>query len=275
MNFYTIQMAEMLIQSLQHHDNDFEGVFGTSGLEGQKPYIAGNFWWAKSSYIKQLPFPEFLPHHTRYDCELWIGLGSGKLGAYLDMGILNDSLTSIAEKYDTDKKAHGYLPFYDLYLAPYRKSASSLLEIGVYRGESLKLWQEALPYFKIEGLDIEEKSNLPFKVYVGDQEDRTFLLTLPSYDIIIDDGGHRSKQQIISLVSKINGTSLYVIEDLHTSLEDLYLSYHDEGEITCLEYLKQYPHLKPDYISDVEHARLTGKKIYIEQGTMSPIAFIL
>lgn len=98
---------------------------------------------------------------------------------------------------------------------------------------------------------------------------------LPKYDIIIDDGGHRSNQQIITLLSKIEETHLYVIEDLHTSLEDLYVHYHDEGEITCLEYLKQYPFLKPEYISDVEHKRLSGKRIFIEQGTFSPIAFIV
>lgn len=275
MNFYTIQRAEMSIQHLQKNANDFAGVFGTDGLQGQKPYIAGNFWWAKSSYIKKLPFPEILPHHTRYDCELWIGLGGGKMHTNLNIEILETPLINIAEKYETDKRVHGYIPFYELYLAQYRKLVGNLLEIGIYRGESLRLWQEALPYFVVEGIDIEEKSILPFKIYVGDQSDRAFLSKLPNYDIIIDDGGHRSKQQIISLVSKIKDTSLYVIEDLHTSLEDLYSSYHEEGEITCLEYLKQYPHLKPNYISDREHEMLKSKKIYIEQGKISPIAFIL
>lgn len=147
MNFYTIQNAEVLIQSLQNTDNDFAGAFGTSGLEGQKPYIAGNFWWAKSSYIIQLPFPKMLPYHTRYNCELWVGVGGGKMSTYVDLGILKVPLLRIAEKYDTDKNIHGYMPFYELYLAPYRKTTGNLLEIGVYKGESLRLWQEVLPFF--------------------------------------------------------------------------------------------------------------------------------
>jgi hypothetical protein len=149
------------------------------------------------------------------------------------------------------------------------------LEIGVYQGESLKLWQAALPQFVVEGVDIQEKPDVPAKVYVGDQADRGFLSVLPDYDIIIDDGGHRTRQQIISMVSKIQHTHLYVIEDLHTSYPELYADYHEPGEITCLDYLRQYPHLKPDYISAAEHETLAGKRIYIEQGTFSPIAFIL
>jgi hypothetical protein len=275
MNFYTVQMAENSILCLDSGGYDFIGVMGTNGLAGQKPYIAGNCWWARSSYIKRLPFPALLPVQTRYDCELWIGLGDGKMGVFQELRILEVPLTGIAEKYDTDKKIHGYIPFYELYLSRYRFRSGRFLEIGVYQGESLKLWKDALPQYVVEGVDIQEKPDVAAKVYVGDQADRGFLARLPEYDIIIDDGGHRSKEQIISLVSKIQSTCLYVIEDLHTSYPELYPNYHAPGEITCLDYLLQYPGLRPDYISTSEHERLAGKKIYIEQGVFSPIAFIL
>lgn len=275
MNFYTLQLAEATINKLEAEDHDFDGAIGTNGLSPQKPFIAGNFWWARSSYIRKLPFPSLMPHHTRYDCELWIGLADGKMNTYLDLGILASPITELAQKYDTDKKVHGYLPYYEMYLAAFRNCPGRLLEIGVNKGESLNLWKEALPHFVVEGLDLQEKPNLNTKVYVGSQSDRAFLATLPDYDIVIDDGGHRSTEQIISLVSKIQASRLYVIEDLHTSQPALYDQYHHPGEITCLDYLIQYPNLKPGYISTEEHERLKGRKIYVEQGVFSPVAFIL
>lgn len=275
MNFYTVQMAENSILCLGEGGYDFIGAMGTNGLEWQKPFIAGNCWWARSSYIQRLPFPALLPGQDRYDCESWIGLGEGRMAVFQVFSILEKPLTGIAEKYDTDKRMHGYLPFYELYLSRFRFRRGRFLEIGVYKGESLKLWRDALPRFEVEGMDIQHRPNVPAKVYVGDQADREFLSILPDYDIIIDDGGHRARQQIISLVSKIQHTWLYVIEDLHTSYPHLYSSYHEPGEITCLDYLRQYPNLRPDYISPSEHERLAGKKIYIEQGNFSPIAFIL
>jgi hypothetical protein len=274
MNFYTVQMAENSILCLGQGGYDFIGAMGSNGLEWQKPFIAGNCWWARSSYIKGLPFPALLPGQDRYDCESWIGLGGGKMGAFQQFRILEAPLTAIAEKYDTDKKEHGYIPLYELYLSRFRFRRGRLLEIGVHQGESLRLWEDALPQFVVEGVDVMERSNVAAKVYVGDQADRDFLSILPQYDIIIDDGGHRTRQQLISMVSKIQHTCLYVIEDLHTAYPDFYASYHDPGEITCLDYLRQYPNLKPDYISSSEHARLAGKRIYIEQGKYSPIAFI-
>lgn len=36
------------------------------------PYFAGNFWWAKSSYLRGLQDPLIA---TRYDAEVWIGSG--------------------------------------------------------------------------------------------------------------------------------------------------------------------------------------------------------
>jgi hypothetical protein len=47
-------------------------------------HYSGNFWWANSSYIKQLPtideikFPKILPILSiRHNCEFWIGMGNG------------------------------------------------------------------------------------------------------------------------------------------------------------------------------------------------------
>jgi hypothetical protein len=63
-------------------------------------------------------------------------------------------------------------------------------------------------------------------MHYGSQEDVAFLQSVVDsvvqkhFDIIIDDGGHTMKQEIISintLVSSVRPGGLYIIEDLETS----------------------------------------------------------
>lgn len=274
MNFATLHLAEHSVGLLAGNVCDVVGALRVEGLDGQGSFIAGNFWWARSDYVQMLPYPALQNRQTRYDCELWIGLGRGRVVALFDIDVLFHPISHLAQFFDTDKKAHGYIPFYDIYFAAYRTLSGRLLEIGVYEGESIRLWQKAFPNFEIEGIDLVEKPEIEAKVYVGNQNDRSFLQSLSSYDIVIDGGGHRSREQIISLVTLVRSTKLYVIEDLHTSQPELYSHYHESGELTCLDYLLHYPNLKPDYIDDTEHRALEGRRIHIEQGLFSPIAFI-
>ena len=50
------------------------------------------------------------------------------------------TLDELADSYvRTDKKKHGYTPFYDMLFAPIRLSVKKVLEIGIYRGDSLRI----------------------------------------------------------------------------------------------------------------------------------------
>jgi hypothetical protein len=40
---------------------------------GQPPFFAGNFWWARSSYLRTLPPPK---SESRWDAELWLPSGN-------------------------------------------------------------------------------------------------------------------------------------------------------------------------------------------------------
>src|SRR5207247_6943083 len=57
------------------------------------------------------------------------------------------------DAYDTDKIRHGYLDGYDAILAPWVDKEITLLELGVYRGGSLKLWRDYFPRGAIVGTD--------------------------------------------------------------------------------------------------------------------------
>ena len=62
------------------------------------------------------------------------------------------------------------------------------------------------------------------QIFIGDQGDREFLRslaeTLPTIDILIDDGGHTMQQQIRTfeaLFPRVAPNGVYLCEDLHTS----------------------------------------------------------
>jgi O-antigen biosynthesis protein len=122
-----------------------------------------------------------------------------------------------------------YLDIYEKHLSQYVGSDCRILEIGVAQGGSLEIWRKYLgEKAKIIGMDINplcksfESKNT--KIVIGSQEDRDFLRKLKNteekFDVIIDDGGHMMKQQIITfeeLFDHVVDGGLYICEDLHTS----------------------------------------------------------
>lgn len=122
-----------------------------------------------------------------------------------------------------------YFEVYDRHFSKYRGKEVTILEIGVFQGGSLQMWKE---YFgdkaKIFGIDIDprckqfEEENI--EIFIGSQSDRKFLEKvknqIPDIDILIDDGGHAMKHQIVSfehLYDKIKANGVYLCEDIHTS----------------------------------------------------------
>ena len=122
-----------------------------------------------------------------------------------------------------------YFEIYNNHFSRFRNKEVVILEIGVSQGGSLQMWKN---YFgekaKIYGIDIDprcksfEEENI--EIFIGSQSDKKFLnevkLKIPKVDILIDDGGHSMKQQIVSfevLFSHINENGIYFCEDCHTS----------------------------------------------------------
>jgi len=144
-----------------------------------------------------------------------------------------------------------YFEIYDRHFNVFKNKPISLLEIGVFQGGSLNMWRD---YFgneaKIYGIDLNpeckkfETDNT--KIFIGSQDDSNFLnqvkLQVPKLDIIIDDGGHKMKQQITSfehLYDHVNDEGVYLVEDLHTSYWGTF-----EGGVkkpgTFVEYSKNF-----------------------------------
>ncbi len=122
-------------------------------------------------------------------------------------------------------KFHHYFDIYERHFSRFRGTPVRLLEIGVSKGGSLRLWRE---YFgddaTIAAIDIDEAcrryDGVHGAVRIGDQTDETFLRAvhaeLGPFDIVIDDGGHNPRHQLASfcvLYPLLTAQGLYLCED--------------------------------------------------------------
>lgn len=126
-------------------------------------------------------------------------------------------------------KMEHYLPIYDSLLQSWQQRDVRFLEIGVYKGGSMPMWQEFLGSgSQLTFLDIDpicKALELPgTQVEIGDQADPAFLQRISRthgpFDLIVDDGGHKMNQQITSFLNlwpALRDRGLYIVEDTHTS----------------------------------------------------------
>lgn len=128
-------------------------------------------------------------------------------------------------------KHKNYFPIYDKIFDCYKGRDIVFIEFGVFAGGSLFMWREYFgPKARIIGVDLNPDAlkwrDHGFEIYVGDQSDPIFLNRLfaeiGQVDIVLDDGGHKYDQQIITSLSSlryIKDNGLLVVEDTHTSYQ--------------------------------------------------------
>lgn len=131
-------------------------------------------------------------------------------------------------KYPSIKYPH-YFHIYDHLLSQYKNKKIKFVEIGILDGGSLFLWRDFFgDQAEIIGIELNPEAKKweshGFKIYIGDQSDeefwRDFYKKEGPVDIILDDGGHTSKQQLITLSSSIKHIKKggqIIIEDTHSS----------------------------------------------------------
>lgn len=136
------------------------------------------------------------------------------------------NLSEIATKYNSDKLQHNYFPFYEKHLP---EKVSSLLEIGILKGESMKIWKDAFPGAKLYGLDLFKIDPIPDIKGVnwikGNQLDHVLLYDIRNNikpEIIIEDCSHNCRSHWVTFWSLIGCCKKYFVEDLHTCREEFY-----------------------------------------------------
>ena len=122
-------------------------------------------------------------------------------------------------------KSNTYFNIYNELFHKYRDKKITFVEIGVKWGGSLLMWKN---FFgndaRIIGIDLYpetkklEKHGL--EIFIGDQSSdifwKNFFSEVGKIDILLDDGGHTNKDQILTLnnvINNVNDDGLIVIED--------------------------------------------------------------
>lgn len=173
----------------------------------------------------------------------WLAAISLAAGGACGPSVPAGELSRLADECGTDKgpAGHGFTEFYEGFFAPLRDQPIRFFEIGVEKGYSLRLWEKYFIRAEIFGVDIYDKSRLEtprVKTFIADQANRRLLAEFvrkygPTFDVILDDGGHTMYQQQISfgfLFRCVKTGGLYIIEDVHTSLAEIYPDYGAEKD---------------------------------------------
>jgi|HubBroStandDraft_2_1064218.scaffolds.fasta_scaffold46897_1 23S rRNA U2552 (ribose-2'-O)-methylase RlmE/FtsJ len=129
-------------------------------------------------------------------------------------------------------KFNHYFEAYERHFGRFRGRDVHILEIGIYSGGSLQMWQSYFgPNSRIYGVDIESKCKAyeseSVQVLIGDQADRSFWKRVkqevPNLDVVIDDGGHLPEQQIVTLeelLPHLRPGGVYLCEDILQPFND-------------------------------------------------------
>lgn len=119
-----------------------------------------------------------------------------------------------------------YFPVYERHLSKFIGRPVNIVEVGVFGGGSLFMW---LDYFgeqaRVYGVDIEEACRQfaapRIEIFIGDQADphfwRQFVESVPTIDVVIDDGAHTTPAQITTLTAllpHISPGGVYICEDV-------------------------------------------------------------
>ena len=144
-------------------------------------------------------------------------------------------LDELGQRRRTDKSsgwgaAHDYLRKYEFFFRPLREREFTFLELGVFKGASLRLWADYFERAEIVGVDIEPDALAHaggrIRVLLGDLGRNEFLNTLAALTplVIIDDASHWWSDQLRALFllypALLSG-GLYIVEDVQTSFDPL------------------------------------------------------
>ena len=156
-----------------------------------------------------------------------------------------------------------YFAIFEQLLSPYRGRAITLVEVGVGDGGSLEGWRSYLgPSARIIGIDLNPAAKRlesdGFEIIIGDQSDPEFwaqhLPRLGPIDVLIDDGGHTSVQQIVSVACALphmRDGGVIVVEDTHTAyMPNQYPASRQFGFMQFAQHVVDVMHLRNPLVTE-------------------------
>ena len=167
---------------------------------------------------------------------------------------------------DKESLIHGYGFIYELLIKSklLKNQPLSLLEIGMFEGDSLITWDSLDIFNKIVGLDI--CNNVPIateEILIHNNVDLIFedayninmVNTLNSiysgFDIIIDDGSHTEEHQLFFIYEYfklLNPNGVLVCEDIAPPTLPIFTALIDELSLNIINLTDQLPYSASDSI---------------------------
>lgn len=143
------------------------------------------------------------------------------------------NLESLVDNTRTDKNTvHSYLPLYQSLLVHKKETAKNVLEIGIHRGGSIRLWSDFFTQAQVHGIDVMplediwegiRKENITLHTltdaYQSEFVAREFVNKNIQFDFMLDDGPHslESMLQFIRLYSPLmTDSGILIIEDVQS-----------------------------------------------------------
>ena len=171
-----------------------------------------------------------------------------------------DELEKLFNKFDSDKAIlHNYNFLYSALFSNIRSSALNVMEIGTYKGASLRSWKEYFGKAKIYGIDIDPDTLFSEERIFTSLADQNSIKSLENinkewnidYDVIIDDGWHQPEASVFTMfafLKKLKKGGIYVLEDID---QEKYMNFYKKLELIfnqsskfSAEYI-DYPKLVP------------------------------
>jgi hypothetical protein len=194
---------------------------------------------------------------------------------FLSCFLRMESLDEIALRHGTDKASNknAFTHIYERLIEPLRNEPIRLLEIGVLRGASLRMWEDYLAEASIIGVDrnptTADCASDRVQIVIAEQADDDAIRGIAEergpFDVVIDDGSHIPAHQISTLAAlwpALTRGGIYIIEDIHSS----YFPRWDGGfrkPGSFIEYLKDriddlnsYWHQRPPLVPGLASMQL-------------------
>jgi hypothetical protein len=190
-------------------------------------------------------------------------------------------LKELLQKYECDKSSkHSYELCYEKHFLPVKNQPINILEIGIFKGESMKVWLEYFPNATVYGIDIFQRikeNELPIL-----KNPRVKYLKLDSiseqakqiitenwgdikFDFIIDDGLHTpvaNRLTFLNFINFLKNDGVFFIEDVYPidKMEKPHPWFKQSGRIeqyTLKQYQKFIETLQSFDVTHIDNRKIT------------------
>lgn len=178
-------------------------------------------------------------------------------------------LEDLGIKHGTDK-AGPFLHKYEFFFEKYIQQSFNMIELGVFKGASIRTFGEYFKNAKIYGVDIDPQC----KNFTGGIDNIEVLIrdlgSPGAYDelkrleptIILDDASHMWSHQITALCElfpALKRGGMYILEDLSTSFTYWGSSCYDDASITAYDFVSGIAEVVTGHEYLRENNRLLGR----------------